>query len=102
VACYLAAVERIDAVTGCALNVGGGDRNVLSLLELIGLLRDKFGLAMTYAHADWRPGDQKVFVSDIARAERLLGWHPRIGKEEGVGKLVEWVRSNAGLFKGPE
>ena len=96
--CYLAAFERIDTIKGQAFNIGGGPRNVLSLLELIDMVGEKFGIKMKYGFSDWRPGDQKVFVSDISRAEAALQWRPRIGKEEGVAKLVEWVRENAGLF----
>ncbi|MCC6212787.1 MAG: GDP-mannose 4,6-dehydratase [Burkholderiales bacterium] len=100
VACYQAAVRRIEAVSGFALNIGGGPRNVMSLLELIGFLRDRCGVALRYRHGDWRPGDQKVFVADIARAGRLLHWRPSIGKEEGVTRLYEWIRDNRALFEG--
>lgn len=96
--CYLTAAEKIDVVKGQAFNIGGGHRNVLSLLELIQFIRDKFDITMKYKFSGWRPGDQKVFVSDIAKAQRVLGWQPRIGKEEGVTRLVEWVKENAGLF----
>ncbi|MGZ5106118.1 MAG: SDR family NAD(P)-dependent oxidoreductase [Usitatibacter sp.] len=96
--CYLAAVEKIDAVKGKALNIGGGPQNVLSLLELIQFMKDRFGIAMKYKFSDWRPGDQKVFVSDIGKAQAVLGWKPQVGKEEGVARLVEWVKENAALF----
>ena len=96
--CYLATAQRIDQVRGQAFNIGGGSDNVLSLLELIALIKDKFGIAMKYKFADWRPGDQKVFVSDISKAKRALGWAPKISKEQGVARLVEWVKENAGLF----
>jgi CDP-paratose 2-epimerase len=96
--CYLMAAERIDAVKGQAFNIGGGAGNVLSLLELIQLIRDRFDITMKYKFSDWRPGDQKVFVSDISKAQRVLEWQPKIGKEDGVARLVEWVKENAGLF----
>lgn len=98
--CYLAAIERIDTVKCSALNIGGGHRNVLSLLELIQFVKDRFDITIKYKFAGWRPGDQKVFVSNIARAERLLGWHPRVSKEEGVVRLFNWVKENGNLFAG--
>jgi CDP-paratose 2-epimerase len=49
---------------------------------------------MQYSFEDWRPGDQPVFVSDISRARRDFGWSPRIGVEEGVGRLIDWIREN--------
>jgi CDP-paratose 2-epimerase len=96
--CYLAVAKKIDAVKGQAFNIGGGPGNVLSLLELIRFIQDRFGIAMKYKFSEWRPGDQKVFVSDITKIGRVLGWQPRIGKEDGVARLVEWVKENAGLF----
>jgi CDP-paratose 2-epimerase len=79
-------------------NIGGGPGNTLSLLELLSILED-MGLRPSYRFSDWRPADQRVYVSDVRRAERELGWRPRIGPREGVGRLVDWVRSNAGLFE---
>jgi CDP-paratose 2-epimerase len=47
---------------------------------------------------DWRPGDQRIFVADIRKAERELDWRPRTSKEEGVRQLYEWVSANQELF----
>jgi CDP-paratose 2-epimerase len=100
IACYEAAVERIDQVTGTALNVGGGPQNVISLLDLIRLVRERFGVEMAYRFEGWRPGDQKVFVADISKAGRLLEWRPRIDREEGIARLFGWIRENLELFEG--
>ena len=48
--------------------------------------------------AGWRPGDQRIFVADIGKAERELGWRPRVGKEEGVRRLHDWVVAHQHLF----
>jgi len=97
---YLAAWRRIDAVAGQAFNIGGGPRNTISLLELLDLLRELTGNPVPVKHADWRPGDQKVFVSGIAKAGRLLRWQPLVAPADGVGRLLAWVRANADLFVG--
>jgi len=49
-------------------------------------------------HGDWRPGDQRVYISDIRKAERVLGWKPQINVEEGVRLLTAWVKENQDLF----
>jgi CDP-paratose 2-epimerase len=49
---------------------------------------------------DWRPGDQKVYVSDVRKAGRLLGWKPTVPPWEGLGRLWEWARANQGLLQG--
>lgn len=93
IAAYDAAIERIQRTSGEAYNMGGGPRNTLSLLELIRMLEGEFGLPLAHTFADWRPGDQRVFVSDIRKARADFGWEPRVGPVEGVAKLVEWLRS---------
>ena len=39
-----------------------------------------------------------VYVSDIRKAEKDLGWAPKIGVEQGVRELVEWVQGHRELF----
>jgi CDP-paratose 2-epimerase len=97
-AAYAAALERPDAAAGQAFNIGGGPHNTLSLLELLALLQRRCDAAIAPAFADWRPGDQRVFVSNIAKLQRVLGWQPRIGVARGVGQLVDWIGENRALF----
>jgi CDP-paratose 2-epimerase len=95
---YDAAVDRIDRVTGQVFNLGGGPGNTLSLLELVEELGRLTGGSLRPAFADWRPGDQPVFVADIRRASEALGWTPRIGVQAGVELLYRWVAENRQLF----
>lgn len=88
----LAAMERIDDVSGEVLNVGGGAENAVSVRGVIDRLMEVTGLEVPVHRADWRPGDQRVYVSDTARAEEVLGWKPETAWEEGLEKLVEWLR----------
>lgn len=71
---------------GEVFNVGGGFQNTISLLELC----DRWDVEPSFA--PWRPADQKVFYCDIAKAERLLGWKPTVGLDEGLTELFEWTR----------
>jgi CDP-paratose 2-epimerase len=95
---YEAAMARIDTVSGEVFNIGGGPSNTLSLLELVAMLEKHFGRKLNPPLADWRPGDQRVFVADIRKAERRLGWRPRVSTSEGVAKLLEWIGQNKHLF----
>jgi CDP-paratose 2-epimerase len=94
-----AAAERIGVAAGRVYNIGGGPDNVLSLRELIGFLETRRGRPLAPRHDDWRPGDQKVFVSDVRRAAAELGWRPRIGIDEGLARLDAWVAENRALFQ---
>lgn len=95
---YEAAYINRDAATGQAFNVGGGVENTMSLLELLAYLEAELGIRIPLQWADWRPGDQPVFVCNLAKARRMLDWSPTIGVHDGVRSLIRWVRDNQGLF----
>jgi CDP-paratose 2-epimerase len=48
---------------------------------------------------EWRPSDQKVYISDITKAKRLLHWEPKTDIKEGVARVVEWVKEHESLFR---
>jgi nucleoside-diphosphate-sugar epimerase len=37
-------------------------------------------------------------VADIRKAEQELGWQPKVGREEGVRRLYQWVVDHRSLF----
>ena len=45
-----------------------------------------------------RPGDQKVYISDIRKAKKELHWSPTIDLETGSRELVDWVKTHRDLF----
>jgi CDP-paratose 2-epimerase len=94
VAVFDAAVAHIDAAAGKVFNIGGGPQRTLSLLELLDLYERITGVKTGYTFSDWRPGDQRVYVSDIRRADRLLGWAPKVAAEEGVRRMLDWMIAN--------
>jgi len=99
VALYEAAIAAAESGVTGAFNVGGGARNTLSLLELVAKLEALAGRPLAPRFEAWRPGDQRVFVSDIGEAERRFGWRPRFGVDEGIGRLARWVESERALFE---
>ncbi len=94
VAAYEAGLARIDELSGRAYNIGGGPGASLSLLELLDLLARRFGRTLEHGFADWRPGDQKVFISDIRRATADFGWRPTMSPADGVDRLAEWLAAH--------
>jgi CDP-paratose 2-epimerase len=96
---YERAIERIDVAAGEIYNVGGGPENTLAVWQELGpMLAALLGREVEVDYADWRPGDQHIFVADIRKAEEALGWRPKTSKEEGVRRLYEWVAANKPLF----
>lgn len=92
------AVDRIGRSEGRVYNIGGGDKNTLSLLELLEMMREKYGYSGKPSFAGWRPGDQPIYVSDIRKAKKELGWEPRVGKDRGIDALHSWIEAHRDIF----
>ncbi len=88
---YRAAIGNIGQAKGQVFNVGGGIENSLSLLELFSLLEKIADVKLDYIHLPVRESDQRVFVADIAKAQRLLDWQPRVSAQQGVERMLHWV-----------
>jgi CDP-paratose 2-epimerase len=96
---YELGIEKIDDLRGQALNVGGGPDNTLSVWTEFGpLLAELADSEIPIQRGDWRPGDQRVFIADIRKAQAKLGWQPTISPAAGIRDLYEWVAANPELF----
>jgi CDP-paratose 2-epimerase len=96
---YELAIEKIDQVAGQIFNVGGGVNNTLTIWTETGPLLEKLlGRPLPIGRGDWRPGDQRICVMDIRKAQSVLDWSPKIGVADGVAKLFQWVVDNRHLF----
>jgi CDP-paratose 2-epimerase len=91
---YDAFLQRKNELSGEVFNLGGGPENTLSLLELLDMLEMLTGKRSTVTFSDWRPSDQKVYISNISKAKEKLGWTPKNSPKIGVEKLVNWFLGN--------
>jgi CDP-paratose 2-epimerase len=91
---YDAALAAPEKIAGRAFNVGGGPGLTVSLLEFLEHLRTAEGLEVEVSFGDWRPGDQRVYVSDVRRVADELGWRPSTSLADGTQKLRAWLESN--------
>jgi CDP-paratose 2-epimerase len=96
---YDASIEHIDTVAGQVFNIGGGASNTISIWAEFGPALEKMlGRQIPIIRGDWRPGDQKVFIADIRKAARQLGWHPKVDLPTGMQILFDWIAENQALF----
>ncbi len=79
-AVYAAAASQ---VSGEIMNVGSGA--TVSVNRVVELL----GGEVTYVPK--RPGEPDQTFADISKVRALLGWSPKVGIEEGVGRLLEHI-----------
>jgi len=88
---WLGVLDNIEAVKGGIFNLGGGPRNTVSLLEALDLISESTGKRPQLSFADWRPGDQPWYVSDIRAVSSALAWHPETSVEDGLRDLGDWL-----------
>ena len=92
-------VEGIHAllksdVTG-PVNVGNPTE--LSILELAQKIIEITGSESRIVFRDLPTDDPKVRLPDIERAQQRLGWKPRVGLEDGLGRTIAWFRDPVSL-----
>ncbi len=85
------AQKNIDRISGNAFNIGGGPENTLSLVELLGIISSIHGRHPRVEHRDWRPGDQRYFVSALDKFRAATGWSPGKTIQQGVSALYRWL-----------
>jgi len=90
----LLAHQHSAKLAGQAFNMGGGPANAISLVELIDLIGELHGECPAVEYADWRPGDQRYYVSDCSKFAAATGWKPAVAVGQGVGNLYRWLRES--------
>lgn len=96
---YEMAIRNQKKVSGHIYNIGGGAREVSSVLGAIARIEKIIGKKIPYSFSEWRPGDQKVYISHIDKVKQDLDWEPKITFDKGLKTLVNWVQSEEKLLK---
>jgi dTDP-glucose 4,6-dehydratase len=83
----------IKQLAGEVINVGSGESRTLSqIAPLVIQKMKKPGTPITYVGD--RPGQVFRHTADASKAERLLGWTPRITFDEGLDRTIAWYEAN--------
>lgn len=85
------AQTQIEGLAGEAFNIGGGVNNPVSLLEILQLIKQVHGQPLTVNFSDWRPGDQRYYVSDTTKFYAATNWRPQLTVNEGLRRLYQWL-----------
>ncbi|MEN6522010.1 MAG: GDP-mannose 4,6-dehydratase [Armatimonadota bacterium] len=93
----LLAQANMPTIAGQVFNIGGGPVNTISLLDLVGIIEGLCGERPTLRLDDWRPGDQRYYVSCTRKFMDATGWMPRVNVREGVRELYEWLLEPQGV-----
>jgi nucleoside-diphosphate-sugar epimerase len=94
----LRACEAPNA-SGEVINVATGGR--ISLNELLRTMNTIVGTSIEPIFAEGRAGDVRDSQADITRAQRLLGYAPSVGLEDGLRDTLDWCRADSALTSTP-
>jgi len=87
----LACKAPANQVAGGVFNTASGHRADLN--QTFRLLKTLIGYTGDVKYAPERAGDVKHSLADITRAEKYLGYKPKIEFEDGLSRTIEWYRS---------
>jgi CDP-paratose 2-epimerase len=90
--------EHQDQAAGEIFNVGGGEANSVSLLELIEYIRELTGERMDFERDRLRAGDQLYYVSDYSKLNRMTDWRPEVNLRDALERMLGWFRRNRELI----
>ncbi len=71
-----------------------GSDGPVALNDAIVRIETLVGKKACIHHEETNPADVKTTWANIEKAERLLGWRPRVSLAEGLAHLVEWYVAN--------
>jgi len=90
VAANLAAAS-LPEVVGEIFNIGGGSRVVLK--EVLDTMEEIVGKPIKKNHIEKAMGDARHTAADVSKAQRILGYQPKVSLREGLMQEWEWVKA---------
>lgn len=75
------------------MNLGGG-KNPVTLNTVIGKIEKYLGKKAVYQHEDFHITDIRATWADISKAEKILGWTPKVSLEAGLEQTLRWHTDN--------
>jgi UDP-glucuronate 4-epimerase len=69
-----------------------GNSRTVALNEFVAVVEQCVGRKARILRYEPQAGDVPLTSADISRAQRLLGFQPKVGIEEGMARFVDWYR----------
>lgn len=100
---YTFVSDTVDGIVACTRRDLGfeifnlGESQTVKLSYLVELLEKELGVKAVVDRQPMQPGDVPLTFADIRKAERMLGYDPRIKIEEGMARFARWFREAHGV-----
>jgi UDP-glucuronate 4-epimerase len=93
---YTFVSDIVEGILACTRNKFGyevfnlGNHDGVKLSYLIELIERAVGKKATIDRQPIQPGDVPLTCADIAKAQRMLGYEPKVKIEQGIPLFVKW------------
>ncbi|MBW8860737.1 MAG: NAD-dependent epimerase/dehydratase family protein, partial [Caulobacter sp.] len=84
--------DAVEAYVSAWRRIEGISANAVSLRLLLGHIEALLGREVRLRFEDWRPGDQRYYVSDASAVRRALQLGEPTAWRDGVARLLTWLR----------
>jgi CDP-paratose 2-epimerase len=88
---YVRVFHNIERVRGRAFNLGGGPANAVSLRQVLAHIEELLARRPDIRFAEWRPGDQRYYVSDTRAITAALQLPQPRDFKSGIAHLADWL-----------
>lgn len=75
-----------------------GNKNPVKLIDLVTMLYELCGKEPQIKQMPKQAGDVEITFANITKAEKLLGYSPKMPFKEGLRNFVDWFRSNNPVY----
>jgi nucleoside-diphosphate-sugar epimerase len=79
------------------INLGGGN-NPVSINYIIEQIESEIGKKSEVQRKPFHKADMMTTWADISKAQRLLGWSPKVSIDDGIVRTVHWHKANRSLL----
>lgn len=92
-------VANIPNIGGEIFNIGYGQQHSVGEVvnKIIELAEEK--VSPEWSSTTKRTNEPTIWQADISKAKDILKWEPRYNLEEGLNKIVKWLKENLSLYK---
>lgn len=99
---YIDNVVQANLLSCTTPGVGGQVFNIAcnsrySVLDIANMVKKLLDRPVTIEHTPPRAGDVRHTQASIEKAQKLLGYKPTVGFEDGMRRTVDWLRAEMGM-----
>jgi CDP-paratose 2-epimerase len=89
----LSANQYMNQLQGKVFNIGGGQKNSVSVKEAAYLIK-KILPETQLIHSQGRDHEDLIFITDHSRFSDITRWQPQVSVQQGIKSIINWAKSN--------